>query len=475
MANIPKEPKELLQWCKAEKVEYIDIRFTDLFGLQHHYSMPLTALDEEAFTYGIGFDGSSVRAWKGIQESDMLNRLDASSAFLDPFAERKMLNIFSDIYDPKTEQPYGRDPRSILKRAIAYMKSTGIADTCYFGPEAEFFIFSDVRYDSDKQHGFYYVDSDNARWNMGRDEGPNLGYKMRDKGGYFPVPPNDCYHDLRAEALSLLEQAGVGTEKHHHEVASAGQGEINLKIADALVQADNMMKYKYILKNVARRRGYSVTFMPKPVFGDNGTGMHCHQSLWKDGKNLFAGNGYANMSELAMNYIGGILTNGPSLLAFTNPTTNSYKRLVPGFEAPVNLVYSARNRSASIRIPIAVKGDKARRIEFRTPDASSCVYLAFAGMMMAGIDGVKKKINPGPPADFDLYEATPEQKAQLKAVPASLGEVLDSLEKSSDFLTQGDVFEKDLLEAYVDYKRGEVTEMQNKRPHPYEFVLYYDC
>ena len=476
MSNLPQEPKELLSWAKSEKVEYVDIRFTDQFSLTHHYTMPLEQIDEEAFTFGLGFDGSSVRGWKGIQESDMLNRLDTKSAFIDPFFERKTLVLFSDTYDPISGKSYDRDPRTVLKRSIEYMKSTGIADTAYMGPEAEFFIFSNVRFASEQQHGFYYLDAVDAHWNMGADEGPNLGHKMRPKGGYFPTPPNDIYQDLRSEVLSILEQIGVKTEKHHHEVAAAGQGEINLVVADALTMADNMIKYKYVLKNVAKKYGYSVTFMPKPVDKDKGTGMHTHQSLWKDGKNLFAGNGYAHMSELAMNYIGGIIQHGPSVLAFTNPTTNSYKRLVPGYEAPVTLVYSARNRSASIRIPIAVKNsDKARRIEFRTPDASSCAYLAFAAMIMAGLDGVKNKIDPGPPADMDLYELSDEQKANLKQVPTSLDAVLDALSTDNAFLAGGDTFTKDMVDAYIDYKRAESIEVNNMRPHPYEFVLYYDC
>ena len=474
--SLPADPKELLKWAKAEKVEFVDIRFTDLFGITHHFTMPLDQIDEDAFTYGIGIDGSSVRCWKGIQESDMLSRLDASTAFIDPFFEHKTLNVFADTYDPRTGEAYNRDPRVILKKAIEYMKGTGIADTAYMGPEAEFFIFSDVRYDSTQKAGYYYVDALDARWNMGKDEGPNLGHKLRDKGGYFPTPPNDIYQDLRSEVLHVLAQVGVDPEKHHHEVASAGQGEINLVVKDALTMADNLIKYKYVLKNVARRHGFSVTFMPKPVFNDNGTGMHTHQSLWKGGKNLFAGDKYANVSDFALNYIGGILQNAPSILAFTNPTTNSYKRLVPGFEAPVNLVYSARNRSASVRIPIAVgSSEKARRIEFRTPDASCCGYLAFAAMIMAGLDGVQNKIDPGSPADVDLYEASEEEQKNLRAVPPNLTQVLDNLEKNNEFLQKGGVFDKDLLDAYVAYKRDEVKQIVNQRPHPYEFVLYYDC
>ncbi len=475
MVELSKNPKDLLDWAKAAAVQFVDIRFTDVLGTTHHYTMPLHAVSEEAFSFGIGFDGSSIRAWKSINESDMLTRLDASTAFIDTFFQHKTLVVFADIYDPRTQEPYNRDPRNILKKAIAYMKSQGVADTAYFGPEAEFFIFHDVRFDSQMQNAFYYVDAPDARWNMGKDEAPNLGHKLRTKGGYFPTPPSDVFQDLRGETLHTLEAVGVRTEKHHHEVASSGQGEINLLVDEALKMADNLIKYKYVLKNVARKHGYSVSFMPKPVFNDNGTGMHTHMSLWNGGKNLFAGEGYAHLSQTALHYIGGVLEHGPSVLAFTNPTTNSYKRLVPGFEAPVNLVYSARNRSASIRIPIAVQGDKARRIEFRTPDPSCCPYLAFAAMLMAGIDGVQNKMDPGEPADYDLYTASPEQKAKLRAVPANLTKVLDSLETKNDFLKAGGVFDDDFITSYLEYKREEVEQVVNQRPHPYEFVLYYDC
>lgn len=466
---------ELLKYCKDKGIEYIDVRFTDILGMMHHFTMHRDAVDEDAFTEGLGFDGSSIRGWKAINESDMFARLDPTSAYIDPFFEKKTLAIIADIYDPKDGSEYSRSPRGILKKAVEYMKSTGIADTVFFGPEAEFFIFSDVRFEQTTNNGFYFIDSIDARWNMGTDEGPNLGFKMRTKEGYFPLPPNDHYQDLRTEMLAMLEKMGIPTEKHHHEVSSAGQAEINFKLDAAPAIADKLQLYKYVVKNVARKHGFSATFMPKPLFGDNGTGMHTHQSLWKDGKNLFAGNGYAHMSDLAMNYIGGIIEHGPALLSFTNPTTNSYKRLVPGFEAPVNLVYSARNRSASIRIPVAVTGEKARRIEFRTPDAAANPYLAFAAMLMAGLDGVQKKIDPGAPADFDLYEATEEQLKNLKAVPANLTKVLDSLEEDNDWLTQGGVFDKDFIDSYIEYKRDEVEEIVNQRPHPHEFVLYYDC
>lgn len=471
-----KSPNELLEWAKAEKIEFIDARFTDILGTMHHFTMPLHAIDEEAFTFGIGFDGSSIRGWKAINESDMLLRLDSHTAYIDPFFQHKTLAVIGNIFDPMTGEPYNRDPRFILKKAIEYMKSTGIADTAFFGPEAEFFIFSDVRFDQSTNNGFYYVDSPDAAWRMGAEENPNLGYKIRTKGGYFPLPPNDMFQDLRSEMLHSLEKMGIKTEKHHHEVASGGQQEINLIVDEALAMADKLMLYKYVVKNVARRNGYSATFMPKPLFGDNGSGMHTHQSLWKGGSNLFAGDKYAHLSDLALNYAGGILDHGSALLSFTNPTTNSYKRLVPGFEAPVNLVYSARNRSASIRIPVAVADSpKARRIEFRTPDATANPYLAFAAMIMAGLDGVQKKTDPGAPADFDLYEASPEELKDLKAVPHNLTKVIDALEEDNEWLKKGDVFDQDFIDNYVDYKREEIEQIVNQRPHPWEFVLYYDA
>lgn len=468
-------PKECLDWAKKEGVEFVDIRFCDMLGSWQHFTMPLHEIDEEAFDYGIGFDGSSIRGWKAINESDMLAKLDADAAFIDPFFQHKTLNVIADIYDPISLQPYNRDPRYVLKKAIEYMKKSGVADTVFFGPEAEFFIFSDVRFDSDMNRSFYYVDSPDARWNMGAEEGPNLGYKIRTKEGYFPVPPADMFQDLRSEMLATLERCGVKTEKQHHEVATGGQAEINFKFDEGVRMADHLMIYKYILKNVAMKHGYTVTFMPKPLFGDNGSGMHCHQSLWKGGKNLFAGDKYAHMSDLALNYIGGILSNLPSIAAFTNPTTNSYKRLVPGYEAPVSAVYSARNRSAAVRIPIAVKGDKARRIEFRTPDPSACPYLAFAAMLMAGLDGVQNKKDPGKPVDFSLYEVPAEERAKIKQIPSSLSKVLDGLQSNHSFLTQGGVFDQDFIDNYIDYKRGEAAHVENLRPHPMEFVMYYDC
>ena len=476
MPDLPKTPKDLLKWAESEKVVFIDIRFTDILGTMQHFTMPLTAIDEQAFTFGIGFDGSSIRGWQAINESDMLARLDATSSYIDPFFQHKTLVVIADIYDPKTGEPYNRDPRNILKKAVAYMKSTGVADTAYFGPEAEFFVFTNVRYSHEKQNSFYEIDAVDADWNMGADEQPNLGFKMRPKEGYFPVPPADNFQDLRSEMLSMLEEMGISTEKHHHEVASPGQQEINLVLDEILMMADKLQIYKYVVKNVARQAGYTATFMPKPIFNDNGSGMHTHQSLWKGGKNLFAGSesDYAFLSPLAMNYLAGILENGPPLLSFTNPTTNSFKRLVPGFEAPVNLVYSARNRSAAIRIPVAVTGDKARRIEFRTPDPSANPYTAFAAMLMAGLDGIDKKSDPGSPTDRNLYEISPEEQAKLRRLPSNLTKVLDSLEENYGWLTKGNVFDKDYIENYIQYKRVEIEQVVNQRPHPYEFVLYYD-
>ncbi len=468
--------KELLKWASSNQVEFIDIRFTDVMGAMQHFTMPLHAVDQTAFDFGIGFDGSSIRAWKNIDESDMLARLDASAHYIDPFFQHKTLVILADIYDPKNDAPYDRDPRYVLKKAVQYLKSTGVADTAYFGPEAEFFIFNDVRYSQNKNSASYHIDALDADWNTGRDEQPNLGFKVRPKEGYFPVPPNDIYQDIRSEMLSLLERMGIKTEKHHHEVASAGQAEINLVVDEALAMADKLQLYKYVVKNVARQSGYSATFMPKPIFGDNGSGMHTHQSLWKGDKNLFAGTkqDYAHISSLGMFYAGGILHHGPALLAFTNPTTNSFKRLVPGFEAPVNLVYSARNRSAAIRIPVAVTGDKARRIEFRTPDPACNPYTAFAAMLMAGLDGVTNKIDPGQPLEKNLYEATKEEQSTMNAVPSNLTKVLDALEEDHDWLTKGNVFTKDYITNYIGYKRQEIEQVVNQMPHPYEFFLYYD-
>ena len=471
-----KTGKELLNWAKSENIEFIDIRFTDILGTMQHFTMPLSAVTEDAFDYGIGFDGSSIRGWKAINESDMLAKLDSSSHYIDPFFQHKTLVIIADIYDPKTLEAYNRCPRSILKKAVEYLKFTNIADRALFGPEAEFFIFSNVQYSHEKQASFYSIDSIDADWNTQADEQPNLGYKLRPKEGYFPVPPSDAFQDLRSEMLSLLNKMGIPTEKHHHEVAAPGQAEMNLVVDEALAMADKLQLYKYVVKNVARQAGFTATFMPKPIFNDNGSGMHTHMSLWKGNKNLFAGKDteYANISEMAKHYTGGIFEHGPALLAFTNPTTNSFKRLVPGFEAPVNLVYSARNRSAAIRVPVAVKGDSARRIEFRTPDPSANPYTAFSAMLLAGLDGIQNKIDPGEPADRNLYEATPEEQAKLNRLPSNLTKVIDALEEDNDWLRKEDVFSQDYIDNYIKYKRDELEQVVNQRPHPYEFVLYYD-
>ncbi len=480
MEKLPTSPEALLKYCRDNKIDYVDVRFTDILGMMHHVTMHIDAMDVDAFTDGIGFDGSSIRGWKAINESDMLAKLDPTSAYVDPFFEHKTLAVIADIYEParaKGEVPktYSRDPRQILRRAVEHMKSTGLADTCYMGPEAEFFVFSDVRYDQEMNQGFYFIDAVDAQWRMGAEESPNLGFKMRKKEGYFPLPPNDQFQDLRAEMTEMLNKMGIPPERHHHEVSAAGQAEINFKLDESLKQADKVQLFKYVVKNVARKNGYSATFMPKPLFGDNGSGMHTHISLWKDGRNLFAGDWYAGLSEMAKYFIGGILHHGPALLAFTNPTTNSFKRLVPGYEAPVSLVYSARNRSASIRIPVAVHGEKARRIEFRTPDPAANPYMAFAAMILAGLDGIQNKIDPGAPADFNLYEATEEQKKKIRSVPANLTKVLDALEQDNAWLKVGGVFDDDFIENYISYKRAEVENIVNMRPHPYEFVLYYDC
>lgn len=478
--KIPQNAQEAIDWARGQGAEYIDVRFSDMLGTMHHFTLPFHALEEEMFTFGIGIDGGSLRGWKNINDSDMLVRIDPTTGYVDPFFQHKTVSFICDVYEPalspgEVPKRYNRDPRFILQKALAYMRKTQIADTAFFGPEAEFFIFSDVRFDQTMNSGYYYLDTSDARWNMGRDEQPNLGYKLRTKEGYAPLPPADQFQDLRTEMLSALESAGIRTEKHHHEVSSSGQTEINLVVDEAMVMADIMQLYKYIIKNVAAHAGYSVSFMPKPFFNDNGSGMHTHISLWKNGRNLFAGDKYAFLSQDALHFIAGILSHGSSLLSFTNPTTNSYKRLVPGYEAPVSLTYSAGNRSASIRIPVGVANtEKARRIEFRTPDPAANPYLAFAAIIMAGLDGIEKKLDPGKPADFNLYTATEEQKKGIRAVPANLTKVLDALQKDQDYLKIDGVFDDDFIERYISYKREEVEQIVNKRPHPYEFVLYYD-
>lgn len=457
----------------GKEVQIVDLRFTDLPGIWQHFSIPARELTEELFEEGIGFDGSSIRGFQEIHESDMLLMLDPTTAFVDSVLEVPTLAIICDVYDPVTRQPYSRDPRYIAKKAEAYLKQTGIADVSYWGPEAEFFIFSDVRYGSSANSSFYYVDSPEGWWNSGKS--PNLGGQIPPKRGYFPVPPADTLQDVRSKMVLALEAAGVPVEVHHHEVATAGQAEIDMRFDSLTRMADNLMIYKYIVKNVARKNGLTATFMPKPLFEDNGSGMHVHQSLWKGEKNIFYDEaGYAQISDLAKYYIGGLLKHAPALLGLVAPTTNSYRRLVPGFEAPVILAYSQRNRSAACRIPVYSKSPRAKRIEFRPPDPSANPYLTFAALLMAGLDGIQSRIDPGEPMDKDLYGLPPEEAKQLKQVPGSLAEVLNALEKDHEFLLKGDVFTLDLLEAWIAYKRQVEVDPVRLRPHPYEFFLYYD-
>jgi glutamine synthetase len=468
-------PKDVLDLVKETEAKVIDIRFTDLPGQQQHFSIPAAILTEDHFADGLAFDGSSIRGFKAINESDMLLIPDPSTAYIDPFTEVTTLNIVCDIEDPITREVYNRDPRQVAKKAEAYLKSTGIADTAFFGPEAEFYIFNDIRFDQNSHSGYYYIDSDEGIWNSGRDENPNLGYKIPYKRGYFPVPPTDSLQDLRTEMMLNLIDAGIEVEMQHHEVGTAGQSEIDMRFDTLLSMADKLQKYKYIIKNTAVQNNYTVTFMPKPIFQDNGSGMHVHQSLWKDGGPLFFDEkGYGQLSEMAVHYIGGILKHAPALLAFCAPTTNSYRRLVPGYEAPINLIYSARNRSACVRIPMVSKSPKAKRIEFRAPDPSANPYLAFSALLLAGLDGIQNGIVPPAPIDKDLYEMEPEEKKGIQQTPGSLAESLAALEADHEFLLKGGVFTPDLIETYIDYKKTAEFEQIALRPHPYEFALYYD-
>jgi len=466
-------PKEVLALCKSKNVQLVDVKFCDFLGTWQHFCMPVAELEEETFEAGLGFDGSSIRGWKSIEASDMLLILDPKTAIIDPFPQVTTLSIVADAVDTITREPYSRDPRNVARKAAAYLKQTGVADTAYLGPEPEFFIFDDVRYDQNSHSGYYYVDSIEGIWNTGREEFPNLGNKIRHKEGYFPVPPNDALVDVRNEIIMVMKDCGLKVEKEHHEVSTAGQAEIDLRFDELVAMADNMMLHKYITKNVAKRHNKTATFMPKPLFGDNGSGMHTHQSLWKKGKPLFAGNKYAGLSDLALHYIGGLLKHANALCAFASPTVNSYKRLTPGFEAPVNLAYSSRNRSAAIRIPTYSPSPKAKRIEYRPPDPSCNMYLTFAAMLMAGLDGIQNRIDPGEPMDKNMYELPPEDLKKIPQVPSSLGEALDLLEKDHAFLLKGDVFTADFLEMWVAAKRKEVDALR-LRPHPYEFHLYYD-
>ena len=459
----------------AKDVQMIDFRFVDLPGQWQHFSIPAHNLDEDFFEDGIGFDGSSIRGFQEIHESDMLLIPDASSAFVDQVLEIPTVVIICDVYDPVTRQPYSRDPRFVAHKAEAYLKQTGLAGTSYWGPEAEFFLFNNVRYGSNTQSSFYYIDSVEGWWNSGSELTPNLGGQINPKRGYFPVPPADTQQDLRSKIVIALEKVGVDIELHHHEVATAGQAEIDMHYDTLTRMADKVLIYKYIVKNVARNNGMTATFMPKPMFGDNGSGMHVHTSLWNGEKNLFYDEaGYAQLSDMAKFYIGGLLKHSSALLALAAPTTNSYRRLVPGYEAPVNLAYSQRNRSAICRIPIYSKSPKAKRVEFRAPDPSCNPYLCFAALLMAGLDGIQNRIDPGPPVDKDLYELPLDEIKLIKQVPGSLGEVLDALEKDHEFLLKGDVFTPDLLEAYIAYKRQTELDPVRMRPHPYEYTLYYD-
>ncbi len=467
-------PKEVLALCREKGVKAVDLRFMDFPGLWQHFTIPVSKLDEDVFEDGIGFDGSSIRGWQGIHESDMLVVPQPETAFIDPFTELPTLCMICNIQDPITREDYTRDPRNVARKAVNYLRSTGIADTAYFGPEAEFFVFDDIRFESSPQASFYFIDSIEGEWNRGKEENPNLGYKLRHKEGYFPVPPADQMMDLRNEMMQLMIDCGLDVEAQHHEVASAGQCEIDLRFMELVSMADSLLLYKYIIKNVAKRHNKSATFMPKPIFSDNGSGMHTHISLWKEGEPLFAGSGYAGLSEMALHATGGILRHAASVLAFTNPTTNSYKRLVPGYEAPVNLAYSQRNRSAACRIPMYSPSPKAKRVEFRCPDPSCNPYLAFSALLMAAIDGIQNKIDPGEPLDKDIYDLPPEEAAEVPKTPASLAEALDALERDHEFLLRGDVFTEDVISTWIAYKRENEVDAMRLRPHPYEFCLYYD-
>ena len=467
-------PKEVLAMCREKDVKAVDLRFTDFPGLSQHTTIPVTHLTEEMFEDGLGFDGSSIRGWQAINESDMLIVPQPDTAFVDPFSELPTLVLICNIFDPLTREEYSRDPRSVARKAANYLKSTGIADTACFGPEAEFFVFDDVRFDQNSHSGFYHLDSIEGEWNRGRDEGPNRGYKIRHKKGYFPVPPTDHMMDIRNEMMQTLVDCGLEVECHHHEVATAGQCEIDLRFQDMLTMADQLLVYKYVVKNVAWKHGKTATFMPKPLYADNGSGMHVHLSMWKDEQPLFAGGGYAGLSEIALHALGGILKHARSILAFSNPTTNSYKRLVPGYEAPVNLAYSQRNRSAACRIPMYSMSPTSKRIEFRCPDPSCNPYLAFSAILMAAIDGIQNKIDPGDPMDKNIYDLPPEQLANIPKTPASLAESLAALKQDHDFLLRGDVFTPDVISTWIHDKMVNDVDSIRLRPHPYEFCMYYD-
>ncbi|MGK7945710.1 MAG: type I glutamate--ammonia ligase [Microcystaceae cyanobacterium] len=472
---MPETPQEVLQMIKDENIQIIDLKFIDMPGIWQHCSFFQDQIDESSFTDGVPFDGSSIRGWKAINESDMCMVPDPTTAWIDPFYKEKTLSMVCSIKEPRTGEWYSRCPRVIAAKAIEFLKSTGIGDTAFFGPEAEFFVFDDVRFDQTESEGYYYVDSVEGRWNTGRvEEGGNLGYKPRYKEGYFPVAPTDTLQDMRTEMLLTMGDCGVPIEKHHHEVATGGQNELGIRFDTLVKSADNLMVYKYVIKNVAKKYGKSVTFMPKPLFNDNGSGMHTHMSIWNNGEPTFFGDKYADLSQNALWAIGGILRHAPALLAFTNPTTNSYKRLVPGFEAPVNLAYSQGNRSASVRIPLSGSNPKAKRFEFRCPDATSNPYLSFSAMLCAAIDGIKNQIDPGEPLDVDIYDLSPEELSKIPSTPGSLEAALEALEKDHDFLTNTGVFSTDFVENWIEYKLDNEVNPMRLRPHPYEFSLYYD-
>ncbi len=468
------EVKDVIEFAKEQKCEFADFKFLDFIGRWQHFTTPISELNEDVFEEGLGFDGSSIRGWQPIHKSDMLILPDPTTAKIDPFIERTTLSLICNISDPITREGYTRDPRFIAQKAEAYLKSTGIADTAYFGPEPEFFIFDDVRYASEAHQSFYAVDSIEGIWNSGRQEHPNLGYKPRHKEGYFPCAPTDSLVDLRNEMVIVLQEIGLHIECVHHEAATGGQCEIDMRYDTLLQMGDNLQWFKYIVKNVAIQYDKTATFMPKPLYKDSGSGMHCHQSLWKEGKNLFAGDGYGGLSKMAMYYIGGIIKHAKALCAFTNPTTNSYKRLVPGFEAPVNLAYSNSNRSASLRIPVT-NNDKAKRVEYRTPDPAANGYLCFAAMLMAGLDGIENKIDPGQPLDKDIYGLSPEKLREIPSVATTLDEALNCLQDDHEFLLKGDVFTEDVIDMWISFKKETEVDPVRMRPCPEEFALYFDC
>ncbi len=467
-------PKEVIALAKEQGAKILDLRFMDFPGMWQNTSYPISELTEDCFKEGFGFDGSSIRGWQAINESDMLLMPQADTAFMDPFCSIPTLCVICNIADPITGEDYTRDPRNIAKKAIAHMEATGIADTCFVGPEAEFFVFDNIQYANEPHETFYFLDSTEGHWNTGTAEGPNLGHKIRPKEGYFPTPPTDTLMDIRSEMVLHMISCGIDVECHHHEVATGGQCEIDMRFSPLVDMADKLVKYKYIIKQTAHQHGKSATFMPKPLYGDNGSGMHTHMSLWKDNNPLFAGDGYAGMSETAMHAIGGILKHARALIAFTNPSTNSYKRLVPGYEAPVNLAYSRRNRSASVRIPMYSPSPKAKRFEFRCPDPTANPYLAFSAMLMAALDGIENKLDPGEPLDKNIYDLSPEEAAGIPTTPGSLEESLQALSDDHDFLLKGNVFTPDVVDTWIEYKTENEVEALKLRPHPYEFAMYYD-